>query len=79
MPLTLSASIVEIATPSPVADVRPSDPPKTMGLPVTTPGTEKPAFTEYVSIIQAMLRSSVPTSGAGISRSGPMMGKISDV
>ena len=34
---------------------------------------------EILPIIQAMLRSSVPTSGAGISRSGPMMGKISDV
>jgi hypothetical protein len=31
-----------------------------------------------VSIIQAMVCSSVPTSGAGMSRSGPMIGMISD-
>ena len=79
MPFARRASRVAIPTPSPVAEVRPSEPPRTIGLPVTTPGTEKPALTEYVSIIHAMFRSSVPTSGAGISRSGPMIGKISEV
>ena len=46
MPRARCASRVAIATPSPVADVRPSDPPRTIGLPVTTLGTEKPALTE---------------------------------
>ena len=46
IPLTRSASRAAIATPSPVADVRPSEPPRTIGLPVTTPGTENPALTE---------------------------------
>ena len=79
MPRIRSASRVEIATPSPVAELRPIDPPRTIGLPVTTPRTEKPALTEYVSIIHAMFLSSVPMSGAGMSRSGPIMGRISEV
>ena len=34
------ASCTQYTTPRPVASRRPSDPPMTMGLPVTTPGTE---------------------------------------
>jgi hypothetical protein len=47
------------------------------GLPVTTPGTLLPWVIEYVSIIQAMVCSSVPRSGAGMSRSGPIRRMIS--
>ena len=46
MPRARSASRVEMATPSPVAELRPIDPPSEIGLPVTTPRTEKPALTE---------------------------------
>jgi hypothetical protein len=47
------------------------------GLPVTTPSTEWPLFIEYVSKIQAMTLGSVPTSGAGMSFSGPISLMIS--
>jgi hypothetical protein len=46
-------------------------------LPVTTPSTEWPLFIEYVSKIHAITRASVPTSGAGMSRSGPISLMIS--
>ena len=49
------------------------------GLPVTTPSTEWPLFIEYVSKIQAITRPSVPTSGAGMSFSGPISLMISVV
>ena len=49
------------------------------GLPVTTPSTEWPLFIEYVSKIQAISRGLVPTSGAGMSLSGPISVMISDV
>ena len=48
------------------------------GLPVTTPGTENPSRVEYVSMIHAMISPLVPMSGAGMSRSGPMSGRISE-
>ncbi len=44
---------------------------------VTTPGTLKPWFMLKVSMIQAMTLAFVLTSGAGMSRSGPMIGRIS--
>ena len=47
------------------------------GLPVTTPSTEWPLFIEYVSKIQAISRGEVPTSGAGMSFSGPISLMIS--
>ena len=65
--------------PRPVASRRPAEPPTISGLPVTTPGTLLPCVIEYVSIIQAIVCSSVPRSGAGISRSGPIMRMISTV
>ena len=46
--------------------------PALIGLPVTTPGTVYPTCIEYVSMIQAMIWALVLTSGAGMSRSGPM-------
>ena len=49
------------------------------GLPVTTPSTEWPLFIEYVSKIHAISRGLVPTSGAGMSFSGPISLMISDV
>jgi hypothetical protein len=49
------------------------------GFPVTTPSTEWPLFMEYVSKIQAMTVPSVPTSGAGMSFSGPISLMISVV
>ena len=62
--------------PWPVAFVRPSVPPLATGLPVTTPFTlcfcAAPTMFEYVSIIHAMVWLLVPTSGAGMSYSGPM-------
>jgi hypothetical protein len=47
------------------------------GLPVTTPGTEWPACIEIGSMNQAMTWALVPTSGAGMSRSGPTSGSSS--
>jgi len=54
-----------------VASRRPSDPPSAIGLPVTTALATCPTWLEYVSIIHAMIRSLVPTSGAGTSTCGP--------
>ena len=64
-------------TPRPVALTRPSDPPSSIGLPVTTPVAVAPVFIEYVSIIHAMICALVLTSGAGMSLCGPMMRPIS--
>ena len=47
------------------------------GLPVTTAGTEWPACMLIVSIIHAMIWALVLTSGAGMSRSGPIRMLIS--
>ena len=44
---------------------------------MTTPSTEWPLFIEYVSKIHAITRASVPTSGAGMSFSGPISLMIS--
>src|SRR2546422_11550041 len=64
--------------PRDVASSRPSEPPMTSGLPVTTPGWAKPLFIEIVSMIHAIVWLSVYTSGAGMSFSGPMMIEISE-
>ena len=64
-------------TPRPVASRRPRLPPSEIGLPVTTPVDVRPWLTENVSIIHAMIRSSVLTSGAGMSLSGPITKPIS--
>jgi hypothetical protein len=64
-------------TPRDVASARPSEPPRLIGLLVTTPRTVCPRLTESVSMIQAIVSSSVPMSGAGMSWSGPMIGPIS--
>jgi hypothetical protein len=62
-----------------VAVARPSEPPTAIGLPVTTAGIVYPEFTEYVSMTQLIVCSVVPTSGAMMSRSGPMIGITSEV
>ena len=77
IPRCFRVAPVMYMTPRAVAAPRPLEPPTERGLPVTTPGTEYPTFIEYVSMIQAMICSSVPMSGAGISRSGPIRGRIS--
>src|SRR4029450_6773714 len=48
------------------------EPRRLSALPVRTPSTEWPLFIEYVSKIHAITRGSVPTSGAGMSFSGPI-------
>ena len=58
-------------TPRPVAASRPSEPKRSRGLPVTTAG-ENPAYLEYSCMIQPMTLALVLTSGAGMSRVGPM-------
>ena len=65
------------SAPREVASSRPSEPPMTSGLPVTTPRTEWPLFIENVSKIHAIVVPSVPTSGAGMSFSGPISLMIS--
>ena len=57
--------------PRPVASRRPSEPPTSIGLPVTTPSDADCLCMAYVSMIHAMTRSLVLTSGAGMSDSGP--------
>jgi hypothetical protein len=57
--------------PRPVASRRPNEPPISTGLPVTTAVTVWRACMEYVSMIHAITRSFVFTSGAGTSESGP--------
>jgi hypothetical protein len=64
------------ATPRPVASVRPREPPSSIGFPVTTSGGCLPVIIVTVSTIHAMVCSSVFTSGAGMSCSGPMIGRI---
>ncbi len=63
--------------PCPVALSRPSEPPHSSVLPVTTPRvlSRSCAVTlfMYVSIIQTMVWAFVFTSGAGMSYSGPML------
>ena len=60
-----------IMQPRPVASRRPSEPPISTGLPVTTAVTVWRTCMEYVSMIHAITRSFVFTSGAGTSESGP--------
>jgi hypothetical protein len=78
-PILAAAAAAVTKTPRPVASLRPKEPPRGMGFPVTTPGTVRPTFMEKVSIIQAISRSPVFTSGAGMSRSGPSRMPISEV
>ena len=74
-----AASRMQKRPPRAVASSRPSEPPIDSGFPVTTPSTEWPLFIEYVSKIQAIIAPSVPTSGAGMSFSGPISLMISVV
>ncbi len=72
MPARSSANRATDATPSDVAAARPCEPPSESGLPVTVP---HPALVAgAASIIQAISAAPEPTSGAGISRSAPVMG-----
>ena len=70
-PASSSARTATWATPAPVADRRPSEPPSSTGFPVTTPGSY-PANLAYSSTIHAMTSGPVLTSGAGMSSRGPM-------
>src|SRR3989441_8995523 len=74
----LRVSGVAYIIPRDVVSSRPSAPPITRGLPVTTPGCANPLFIEIVSMIHAIVWLSVYTSGAGMSFSGPMMIEISE-
>src|SRR5216684_2106787 len=76
-PRCFADSRVAIVTPRPVASWRPSDPPSSSGLPVTTAVSVWPTCMLYVSITHAMTCSLVLTSGAGTSFSGPMASMIS--
>ena len=74
-----SAASRQKSAPRAVASSRPSEPPIVNGLPVTTPSTECPLFIENVSNIHAIVAAFVPTSGAGMSFSGPISLMISEV
>ena len=65
IPRCFRVASVTYMTPRPVALTRPFDPPMATGLPVTTPGTENPSRVEYVSMIHAMICSSVPCRARG--------------
>jgi hypothetical protein len=45
-PVSLAASTPTVNTPRPVASTRPSEPPRSTGLPVTTPVAVAPTFME---------------------------------
>ena len=77
MPACARAARATCTTPRDVAVDRPSEPPMLTGLPVVDAGDGVALLTEYVSMIQAMVCSSVPMSGARMSCSGPMIGMIS--
>ena len=68
-----------MTTPAPVASALNTEPPIEIGFPVTTSGTAYPFCIEYVSIIQAIVCSSVAMSGAGMSSCGPITDIISAV
>ena len=76
-PRCAAASRAVIMTPRPVASRRPSDPPISTGLPVTTAVHVEPTCMLYVSITHAIVWALVLTSGAGTSLSGPMASAIS--
>ncbi len=65
--------------PRPVASRRPSEPPISTGFPVTTAVTVWRLCMEYVSMIHAITRSLVFTSGAGTSESGPKISMMLEV
>ena len=69
-------SWMQYARPCPVALTRPSDPPMRVSLPVTTPRREWRSRSPSVNWRKRspMMVPSVPTSGAGMSRLGPMSG-----
>jgi len=67
----------QTTTPEAVAPACKRVPPIDNGLPVTIPPWNCPDVIDSVSIIHAMTRPSVLTSGAGTSRSGPSNGEIS--
>ncbi len=79
MPRCFAASMIVYTAPRAVASFRPSLPPMERGLPVTTASAVYPLCIEYVSMIQAIVCAFVLTSGAGMSRSGPMRSSISVV
>ena len=74
-----AASMIVYTAPRAVASLRPSLPPMESGFPVTTASAVYPWCIEYVSMIQAIVCAFVFTSGAGMSRSGPMRSSISVV
>src|SRR2546430_2518103 len=76
IPSLANASRVTNMHPRPVASRRPSEPPISTGFPVTTAVTVCRWCMEYVSMIHAMTRSLVFTSGAGTSESGPRVSNV---
>src|SRR5581483_10583569 len=66
-PSRSQARSITITTPAPVASARKTDPPIAIGFPVTISGTAWPTCIEYVSIIHAIVCSSVAMSGAAMS------------
>ena len=67
---------MQIVTPSRGGPGVPTVPPMARGLPVTTPGALWPCSIVTVSMIQLMIWGSVLMSGAGMSRSGPIIGAM---
>jgi hypothetical protein len=74
-----NAARAHTVTPWAVAPEWALVPPIDNGLPVTDAGAALPLAMAMVSMSHAMTRPSVLTSGAGMSRSGPSSGMISNV
>ena len=75
-PRSANHSWMQYASPCPVALTRPSDPPMRVSFPVTTPRSlcRSRSPSVYWRSSSPMMVPSVPTSGAGMSRSGPISG-----
>ena len=71
-PTRRESSRIARKAPRPVASSLPSIPPCVIGLPVITAGVFRRTIVSYSSTIQPMIRAFVFTSGAGMSRSGPI-------
>ena len=78
-PSSANTARTQMSTPFAVAPACPREPPIDSGLPVAEPLSASPRSIDSVSTSQAITRSSVLTSGAGTSLSGPSSGEISSV
>ena len=76
LPRTFISSRPQVATPRPVASLRPLEPQYGIGLPVNTPGSSWPRILVRVSLNHTISWPPVLRSGAGTSCQVPMIGAM---